>query len=137
LKVLAVQEYTAIAQITESCGNRIEVGFELEPFQEVEVPVMKEVPLDKLDVEPSGGANGYVVHVQDSRNQAFTGNVVDVDLGSKDGLKAGDVLQVYLSNTPPVEQRVSYRYKWGSRTYESPDLRNEDRNLLYPRKPIA
>jgi LysM domain len=137
VKVLAVQENTAIAEITEACGNRIEVGYELEPYQEIPVPDMKEVPFDKLDVEPNGNANGYIVHVQDSRNQAFTGNVVDVDLGSQDGLRPGDVLQVYLKNSAPPEQEVKYRYKWKNRRYESQDLRNEDRSLLYPRKPVG
>ncbi len=137
VKVLAVQENTAIAEIIQSCGDRIEVGFEVEPFQERQVPELRDVPFSRLDVEPSGKANGYVVRVQDNRNQAFTGNVVDVDLGSKDGLKPGDVMQIYLNNEPPVERQVTFSYKWGNRRYESLDLRNEDRNLLYPRKPIG
>jgi LysM domain-containing protein len=137
VKVLAVQENTAIAQVTESCGDRVEVGYELEPFQEIPVPAMKEVPFNRLDVEPSGNSNGYVVHVESGRNQAFTGNVLDVDLGSRDGLKPGDILQVYLNNTPPAEQRVKYNYKWGSRRYESQELRTDDRDLLFPRKPIG
>jgi LysM domain-containing protein len=137
LKVLAVQENTSIAQITQTCGNRIEVGFELEPIQQFAVPEYHETPLDRLDVEPSGKANGYVVRVQDGRNQATTGNVVDVDLGSKDGLKPGDMLQVYFRSTPPVDRRVKYRYKWGNRRYESQELRDDDANLLFPRKPVG
>ncbi len=137
VKVLAVQENTAIAQITESCGDRIEVGFELEPAREIPVPEYREVPFSKLDVEPSGKANGYVVRLQDGRSEAFTGNVVDVDLGSGDGLKPGDILQIYVSSTPPAERRVKYRYKWKDRLYKSLDLRKEDSDLLYPRKPIG
>jgi len=137
VKVLAVQENTAIAQITESCGDRIEVGFELEAAREIPVPEYREVPFSRLDVEPSGKANGYVVRLQDSRSEAFTGNVVDVDLGSEDGLKPGDILQVYVSSTPPPERRVKYKYKWGDRRYESQDLRSEDSDLLYPRKPVG
>jgi len=137
VKVLAVQENTAIAQITESCGDRIEVGFELETAQEIPVPEYREVPFSRLDVEPSGKANGYVVRLQDDRSNAFTGNVVDVDLGSEDGLNPGDILQIYVSSTPPAERRVKYRYKWRDRRYESQDLRSEDSDLLYPRKPVG
>ncbi|HEV8336733.1 MAG TPA: LysM peptidoglycan-binding domain-containing protein [Candidatus Polarisedimenticolia bacterium] len=137
LKVLAVQENTSIAQITQTCGNRIEVGFELEPIQQFAIPEYHEAPFDRLDVEPSGKSNGYVVRVQDGRNQATTGNVVDVDLGSKDGLKPGDMLQVYFRSTPPVNHGVKYRYKWGNRRYESQDLRDDDANLLFPRKPVG
>jgi len=137
IKVLAVQESTSIAQVTESCGDPILVGYELEPAREIEVPDYREVPFSKLDVEPSGKANGYVVHLQDDMNQASTGNIVDVDLGSADGLNPGDILQVYLSSTPPAERRVKYSYKWGDRRYESQKLRDEDAGMLYPRKPIA
>jgi hypothetical protein len=135
--VLAVPEDTAIAQITEGCGTRIDVGFELEPYQEIPIPEMGEVPFNRLDIEPSGNANGYIVHMQDGRYQASPGNVVDVDLGSEDGLKPGSVLQVYLPSTPPAERRVDYKYRWGNRRFKSQDLRKEDGDLLFPRKPIG
>ncbi len=137
VKVLAVQENTAIAQITETCGDRIEVGFELEADQEIPVPEYRDIPFDKLDVEPSGKVNGYIVHLQDGRGAALTGNVVDVDLGSGDGLAPGDILQIYVSTTPPAERRVKYHYKWQDRRYKSQDLRNEDSGLFYPRKPVG
>ena len=52
-------------------------------------------------------------------------------------LKPGDILQIYVSSTPPAERRVKYRYKWKDRLYKSLDLRKEDSDLLYPRKPIG
>lgn len=137
VKVLVVQDHTAIAEITESCGDRIEVGFELEPYRELQVPANRQVPFSQLEVEPSGKANGFVVHLQDNITRAYTGKIVDVDLGSRDGLKPGDILLVYLPNVPPTERRASFNYKWGNRRFQSPQLRTDDSHLLYPRKPIG
>jgi len=137
VKVLAAQEKTSIAEITEVCGDRIEVGSELELDHEIQVPEYRELALSHLDVEPSGKANGYVVHLQDSMTRAWTGKIVDVDLGSRDGLKPGDILMVYVNSVPPMERRVTYHYKWGTRRYEPPLLRDEDAHIAFPRKPIG
>ncbi|HEV8376684.1 MAG TPA: LysM peptidoglycan-binding domain-containing protein, partial [Candidatus Polarisedimenticolia bacterium] len=104
VKVLAVQDRTSIAEITESCQDRIEVGFELEPDREITVPPARDVTFHRLDVEPSGKPNGYIVHLQDELDGAVTGSMVDVDLGSRDGVKPGDVLLIYLNNKAPKER---------------------------------
>ena len=137
VKVLAVQDQTSIAEITESCQDRIEVGFEVEPDRELTAPIAKDVPFNKLDVEPSGKPNGYVVHLQDGVNGVLTGSMVDVDLGTRDGVHPGDVMLIYLNNKPPRERDVTYDYRWGDRRYQSQQLRNEDRHQLFPRKPIG
>jgi hypothetical protein len=137
LKVLAAQDTTAIAEITYSCTDRIEVGFELEPERPVSVPEYRQVTLDRLDVEPSGKVNGYVVHLQDSMVRASTGKIVDLDLGSRDGIKPGDLLQVYVSSQPPAGKQVKYRFRWDNNRYESQYLRDDASHLRFPRKPIA
>jgi len=137
LKVLAVQDRTSIAEITESCQDRIEVGFELEQDPNISVPPSREVAFNKLDVEPSGKANGYIVHLQDGIGEATMGSMVDVDLGSRDGVRPGDVLLIYLNNLPPKQRDVTYDYKWNNRRYKSQELREEDRHMLFPRKPIG
>ncbi|HMC83599.1 MAG TPA: LysM peptidoglycan-binding domain-containing protein [Candidatus Polarisedimenticolia bacterium] len=137
VKVLAVQERTAIGEIIEACGDRILVGFELEPDREIPVPDYREMALSKLDVEPSGKSNGYVVHLQDNMSRAYAGKLVDVDLGSRDGLKPGDLLLAYVASGPPVKRGATFNYKWGNRRYESEHLRSDGDNLPFPRKPIA
>jgi len=137
VKVLAVQDRTSIAEITESCQDRIEVGFELEADRKLTSPEARDVAFSKLDVEPSGKANGYIVHLQDDMNDALTGSMVDVDLGTRDGVRSGDVMLVYLNNKPPRPRDVTYDYKWNERHYKSQELRDDDSNLLFPRKPIG
>jgi hypothetical protein len=137
VKVLAVQDRTSIAEITESCQDRIEVGFEIEPDHEFVVPAAREVTFNRLDVEPSGKANGYIIHLQDGLDGAVTGSMVDVDLGKRDGVKPGDVMLIYLNNQAPPERDVTYDYKWDNRRHKSQALRDEDRHLLFPRKPIG
>jgi len=137
IKVLAVQDQTSIAEITESCQDRIEVGFEVEADRTLTSPIARQVAFNKLDVEPSGKPNGYIVHLQDGMNDALAGSMVDVDLGSSDGVHAGDVMLIYLSNTPPRQRDVTYDYKWNERRYQSQQLRDDDKNLLFPRKPIG
>ena len=137
VKVLAVQDQTSIAEITESCQDRIEVGFELEADRTLTSPVAKQVAFNRLDVEPSGKPNGYIVYLQDGMNDALAGSMVDVDLGSKDGVRAGDVMLIYLTNTPARERDVTYDYKWNDLRYQSQYLRDDDKHLLFPRKPIG
>ncbi|MCI0568505.1 MAG: LysM peptidoglycan-binding domain-containing protein [Acidobacteria bacterium] len=137
VKVLAVQDQTSIAEITESCQDRIEVGFEVEADRTLTSPVARHVAFNKLDVEPSGKPNGYIVHLQDGMNDALAGSMVDVDLGSKDGVRAGDVMLIYLNNAPPRPRDVTYDYRWNDRRYQSQQLRDDDQHLLFPRKPIG
>ena len=137
VKVLAVQDQTSIAEITESCQDRIEVGYELEADQTLTSPIARQVTFSRLDVEPSGKPNGYIVYLQDGMNDALAGSMVDVDLGSKDGVHAGDVMLIYLTNTPARERDVTYDYKWNDLRYQSQYLRDDDKHLLFPRKPIG
>jgi hypothetical protein len=137
VKVLAVQDQTSIAEITESCQDRIEVGFELEADRTLTSPVARQVAFNRLDVEPSGKPNGYIVHLQDGMNDALAGSMVDVDLGSDDGVRAGDVMLIYLNNAPPRARDVTYDYRWNDQRYQSQQLRDDDSHLLFPRKPIG
>jgi hypothetical protein len=146
VKVLAVQDRTSIAEITESCQDRIEVGFEVEADPGLTSPPAREITFNKLDVEPSGKPNGYVVYLQDGMNGAVAGSMVDVDLGSRDGVHAGDVMLVYLNNAPPRPRDVTYDYKWdsprsgepgGRKRMVSQSLRDDSSHELFPRKPIG
>ena len=146
VKVLAVQDRTSIAEITESCQDRIEVGFEVEADPGLTSPPAREITFNKLDVEPSGKPNGYVVYLQDGMNGAIAGSMVDVDLGTRDGVHAGDVMLIYLNNAAQRPRDVEYDYQWDSpRTGEpggrkrmvSQPLRDDASHELFPRKPIG
>ena len=137
VKVLAVQDRTSIAEITESCQDRIEVGFEVEPDPGLTSPPARAISFSKLDVEPSGKPNGYVVYLQDGMNGAVAGSMVDVDLGTRDGVHAGDVMLIYLSNASPRPRDVTYDYKWDGKRYVSQPLRDDSSHELFPRKPIG
>ncbi|HEU5180914.1 MAG TPA: LysM peptidoglycan-binding domain-containing protein [Candidatus Polarisedimenticolia bacterium] len=137
VKVLAVQDRTSIAEITESCQDRIEVGFELEADPGLTSPPAREITFSKLDVEPSGKPNGYVVYLQDGMNGAIAGSMVDVDLGTRDGVHAGDTMLIYLNNAAPRPRDVEYDYKWDNKRMVSQPLRDDSSHELFPRKPIG
>lgn len=98
LRVLAAQENTATAVVEYSC-DAMQDGDEIAPWTEIPAPRLASLPkMDRYDVEPSGGASGYVVAVRDHLAHVGGGHVIHVDLGEPSGLHAGEVIQVWREN---------------------------------------
>jgi hypothetical protein len=53
-----------------------------------------EAPLNRFE-DPSGKQNGRIVLARDNKELLSKDNVVFIDLGSEDGVKAGDYLTIY------------------------------------------
>jgi hypothetical protein len=94
LKVVCVQETTAILEITESCEPAI-LGDLLIPFEPIPIPLVRaSAPFTQCDA-PSGKVTGRIVEVKDRATPVGTDSVVFLDLGEQDGLYPGDFLTVF------------------------------------------
>lgn len=94
-KILAVQEHTAIAQITQSC-DEIRYGAAMVPYRPIPVPwdiqAAAEIP---LQLPPSSKPLGRVVWTQDRLEGVGQSSIVYVNLGSRNQVIPGDKLWIY------------------------------------------
>lgn len=102
LQVLAVQDRSATAQITMGC-DAVEVGDPLVPFEEVAVPVVEPPVFDPFAVEITGENQGFVVHGRDVKLSYGQGDIVNIDMGSLDGVEPGKIFTVYREWAGSVE----------------------------------
>ena len=94
LRVVRVRDRVSVAEVWRSCSDLL-LGDLLRPVQERATPQARvETELDRF-AEPTGKANGRLVLARDGREMVSRDDVVFVDLGAEDGLKAGDYLTVF------------------------------------------
>ncbi len=94
LKVVCVQETSAILEITHSCEPSY-LGDLLIPFEPIPIPLVRaSAPLTQCD-PPSGKIVGHILEAKDRATPVGTDSVVFIDLGEADGLYPGDFLTVY------------------------------------------
>lgn len=94
LQVVKVWEDTAAAEITFTCDAAL-LGDLLTPIPGREAPLQRaETNLD-IFAAPSGKATGRLMMAKDSREMVTRHDIVYIDLGSEDQVKAGDYLTVY------------------------------------------
>ena len=95
-KILAIQEHSSIAEITESC-DEITVGNVLVPWVAIPIPWdvkrSAELPL-QLD-DQAGKVRGRVVWSEDRLEASGEHSVIYVDLGSRDQLIPGDKVWIF------------------------------------------
>ncbi len=129
VKVVRVQEKTAIAEVILSCGF-IQRGDILQPFSERPVPNFK--PIEALDrfAPESGKAKATIVFTKNFGQLNGGGTVVYVNLGSAQGVKIGDYFRVFRYQSSSSENLYQYpdtSYKlWGfgsaPRAYSAAEL---------------
>lgn len=107
VRVLSVQETTAIAEIVHAC-RAIGVGQELLPFEPEPVPLgrlgMEQPTNDPVDVSELDGAP-TIVFAGDKILTLGEGNLVYIDRGEVDDITPGDLFTIYRRNKsgfPPV-----------------------------------
>jgi hypothetical protein len=101
IRVLLVQENSATAIVEEACLD-MHQGDYLKPFERVNVPlVRKQAPPNRL-TPLSGKANGYVIDGHLDKSMLGAGDLLAIDMGSRDGLAPGNRLTVYRITYPTV-----------------------------------
>jgi len=94
VRVVCVQERTAILEFTESCAPSA-IGDLLIPFEPIPIPLVRaSTPLTQCDA-PSGKTTGRIIEVKDRAVPVGTDSVVYLDLGEEDGLFPGDFMTVW------------------------------------------
>jgi hypothetical protein len=94
VRVLRVRDRVSVVEVTLSCADML-VGDQLRPAQARPVPQARaELALDRF-AEPTGKQTGRIVLARDGREMVSRDQVVFIDLGSEDGVKAGDYLTVF------------------------------------------
>ena len=135
--VLKVLADTAIATVSFAC-DEIRVGDALVPVDSHPVPIRSLPPLDRLRVEPNGKATGHVIHAKDTRVHVAAGDVVQIDLGSEDGLQPGDFLTAFAAvHSDRKHWMPQYEFKYGNEIFSLPDLHQDDSRADYPPVPVA
>jgi LysM domain len=101
VRVLSVQETTAIAEIVQSCDPLV-VGALLQPFEPEPVPLGRSTPMrpvnfptsaDKLETSPA------IIFSRDDILALGADHVVHIDIGEEDATP-GDVYTIYRENRP-------------------------------------
>ena len=102
LRVLSVQEETAIAEITDSC-HPAQIGAKLIPFVPEPVPLGRRTAMRPVNQPASGDVlaeSGAIVHVDFNFQSLGQGNVVFIDRGEAHDVTPGDIYTIYRMNVP-------------------------------------
>lgn len=107
LRVLSVQENTAIAEIVQGCDG-ITVGMRLKPFEPEPIPLARRTPMRPVNDPTTAEALADApMIVSASLDQITIGadHVVFIDRGEADDVYPGDLFTIYRANResmPPV-----------------------------------
>ena len=94
-RVLLAHENNSTAIIEMSCED-IAVGDALVAWEEIDLPMMSELPpFDRLDPTPTGGPSGQIIAAQDDLWAIGQGHLIHTDLGRHTGVNPGDVLLLF------------------------------------------
>ncbi len=108
IRVLSVQDESAIAEIVQSC-DPIEVGTPLKPFEEEPVPLGRKTGLRPVNfpatpAELEGAPS--IVMAKDGIVTLGQDHVVFIDRGAEENVTPGDVYTIYRLNRPGVPPLV-------------------------------
>ena len=94
VRILCVQETTAIAEIVLSCSDT-RIGDRVLPFEPIPMPlVRRSPPLASCDPK-TGKVTGHIVDVHDAITPLHIDTVVYLDIGEMDGILPGDFVSVF------------------------------------------
>lgn len=135
--VLKVLADTSIASVSFAC-DEIRIGDALVPVDAHAVPVKPIPPFDRLRTERNGKATGTIIHTRDTMVHVATGSIVQIDLGSEDGLQPGDFLTAFTDvHADRKHWMPPYDFKYGNEVFSLPDLHQDDGREYYPELPVA
>ena len=82
------------AEIISAC-DAVGVGHALVPFEEVPVPISEPIVFDAYAIRVTRESNGYVVHGRDPKLSYGQGDIINIDMGTSDGIEPGRVFTIY------------------------------------------
>jgi hypothetical protein len=94
LRIVRVREGVSVAEVTFACTDLLPGDLLRAAQSRVVPPSRAEVNLDRF-AEPTGKQSGRIVLARDGREMVSRDEVVFIDLGAEDNLKAGDYLTVF------------------------------------------
>ena len=94
IRVTNVKERVSVALVTQSCDSMLLGDLLREPNNRVSPLERPEVVLDRF-ADPTGKQRGRIIMARDLREAPTRNDVVFIDLGAEDNVKAGDYLTVY------------------------------------------
>jgi hypothetical protein len=107
VRVLSVQEDTAIAEIIHSC-YAVRIGSRLKPFEPEPVPLGRTTPMRPVNMPAANEKlreSPAIIYSQDSIISLGQDHVVYIDRGSDQNVTPGDVFTIYRTNDrglPPL-----------------------------------
>jgi hypothetical protein len=94
VRVIVVKENVSVAEVVAACDT-IVLGDLLRAFEGRNAPEQPQmVPFDRF-TDPTNKANGRIVLARDGLELLARDQIVFVDLGTEDGVKAGDSMTIY------------------------------------------
>jgi hypothetical protein len=100
-RVVLVQPDSAAAVVENACMD-VRKGDYLLPYQERPVPYLTREPWADMLTPPSGKAQGAIVDFDDPALAVAAGHLVNVDLGSSDGVAPGTRLVAFRFGNPSI-----------------------------------
>lgn len=94
VRIMIAQADFSTAVVDMSC-DEVVAGDELVEWQEIPLPEVDLPEFVRYDVDPSGGAEGYVIGGKDYLEAYGEGSIISTDLGELSGVRPGDVLTLY------------------------------------------
>ena len=94
LRVVDVKERSSVAVITNSCETILLGDLLRQVNNRVSPPQREEVTLDRF-ADPTGKQKGRIVLARDGREMVSRNQIVYIDLGAEDNIKAGDYFTIY------------------------------------------
>ena len=95
LQVFKVGENTSAAQITTSCGDMVLLGDLLTQIPDRDSPLQRPENNVERFVDPTKKQRGRLMMARDNREMVTRNDIVFIDLGVEDNVKAGDYLTIY------------------------------------------
>jgi hypothetical protein len=94
LRVMEVKAHVSVAVITNSCETILLGDLLRQVNNRVSPSQREEVNLDRF-ADPTGKQSGRIVYARDAREMVTRHDIVYIDLGAEDNIKAGDYLTIY------------------------------------------
>ena len=94
LTILAVQEKTSMAEITQACAPVL-IGDYLTPYEPIPVPLLSNQPVPTRMTPETGRMRGEIVVALDDQVTLGEGYLVSINLGEEDGVVPGNLFTIF------------------------------------------